>query len=186
MTSVVGLDLSLTSTGVCVIENGIVTELFHIPTAGKKGDTLIQRYARLDAIALQISDSIGDNDDLVVIEGPSYGSRGGSAHDRAGLWWMVVGECLAMGVPVAVCSPQGRAKYGVGKASAKEIVYEHSVARYQSILPHVVPDLSNGGGDEIDALLLADMGSRYLGHPLPVSPPDRALEALGGVSWPSV
>ena len=184
MTAVIGLDLSLTSTGVCSIEDGEIDCLFNIETTGTKADDLTARFTRLDSICFQILDFIKqDYTDLVVIEGPSYGSRFGAAHDRAGLWWMVVGDCLQREVPVAVVSPQGRAKYGTGKGNAKkDVVLAATIETYGDIAPTPIKK-----DDIADALLLASMGSRYLGRPVePQEPSVAHLEALQGVAWPRV
>lgn len=180
---VIGLDLSLTSTGGCLTIGGRVQEMWSIPTTGKKSATLEQRADRLGSIANRVIEYVkGDDTDLVVIEGPSYGSRFGSPHDRSGLWWLVVRDVLLEGVPVAVVAPQARAKYGTGSGgSKKDVVLAHVIERYADVAPKPKND------DEADALLLASMGSRHLGFPVePGELPEANLASLDGVAWPTV
>jgi crossover junction endodeoxyribonuclease RuvC len=114
--------------------------------------------------------------DLVVVEGPSYASTSPHTHDRAGLWWLVVGRLLNCGHRVAIAPPSSRAKYGTGKGNAgKDLVLASVVRRY--------PDVEVTGNDEADALLLAAMGARRLGAPIDDLPKTH-LAALSGVAWP--
>lgn len=184
--NVIGIDLSLTSTGLACIRAGRIDRLVNIKTTGKKSDTWADRAERLRHIGNEIAVEVEFEDpDLIVIEAPSYGSRFGSAHDRSGLWWSVV-QPLLVGldpIPVAMVAPQTRAKYGTGAGnSKKDVVFAHVKERYQSLT-----DQSIKNDDLADALLLAAMGSRFLDFPVePVDPPQANLAALGGVLWPSL
>lgn len=152
---VVGLDLSLTSTGIATAAYATT-----ITSDGHNGDTLTQRRARLGRIRQRI---IGHTTgaDLVVIEAPSYGSRGGSAHDRAGLWWLVVSALLHRGIAVIDVAPATRVKYATGSGildrTAKDRVLKAAIQR----LPI---DVANN--DEADAAWLCALGHDLLGQPL--------------------
>lgn len=185
--SVIGIDLSLTSTGLAtVLSTGELVDIHNVKSSGKKGDTREQRSARLFGLANEITDYIDrwrPNIDMVVIEAPSYGSRFGSAHDRSGLWWLVM---MALdhdfgGVPVAQVSPQGRAKYGTGAGNSKKpVVYAAVKDRYTDLAPRRIRN-----DDEADAILLAAIGARHLGYPIePAGLPEANLAALTGVLWP--
>ncbi|WP_405057032.1 hypothetical protein OG474_30390 [Kribbella sp. NBC_01505] len=184
---VAGLDLSLTSTGIAVICDGAPEFTHTVKSTGTKHDTLAQRYERLGRLSFEIADvAIGTADiDLAVIESPSYGSKFGSPHDRSGLWWAVVRELMAEDIPVATVSPQGRAKYGSGKGNAgKAVVFAAAVETYTP-LGFNIPN-----HDVADAVILAAMGSRHLGHPVADIDSSRAvdekkLEAMGGAAWPT-
>lgn len=181
---VVGIDLSLTSTGLVGTSNDRITHMHNIKTTGKKDDTLEQRSARIFGIANEVVDWIhGDGCDLVVIEGPSFGSKFGHAHDRSGLWWLVMTALIEDGYPVAQVSPQGRAKYGTGAGgSKKDVVLAHVKERYQGLVDFTIPN-----DDVADAILLAAMGARRLGVPVePADLPASNLAAMDGVLWPSV
>lgn len=179
MSAVLGLDLSLTGTGLAVVRGGEIRKLATVSTAGKKTDTLAMRKERLDTIHAEIFRELGVTwhlSSLAVVENPSYGSRFGSPHDRSGLWWRVVRELIHFGVPVATVSPQGRAKYITGDGrSKKDAVY--------AAAQQVWPDVQISNDNEGDALGLASMGSRYLGQPLE-DLPEKNLEAMDGAAWP--
>jgi crossover junction endodeoxyribonuclease RuvC len=158
----VGLDLSLTSTGVAVATpNGAITDRITskpVPNA--------------------------THADLVIIEGPSYGSTTPHQHDRAGLWWLVVADLRNLAYQVVEVPPSTRMRYATGRGNAnKDDVLSAVIRRY----PHV--DVN--GNDEADALILAAMGARHLGLPLegkvlagPILPLTH-LAAMDAVHWPN-
>lgn len=181
MTVVVGIDLSLTSTGLACVDDGAIVQTYNVKSKGHLKDSLALRGGRLQAIADEVVRWCSEGDcDLVVIESPSYGSQHGSQHDRSGLWWMVVSRLRKYGTPVATVSPQGRAKYGTGKGnSPKDEVLAAVIKRY--------PDVDITGNDIADACLLAAMGARYLGQPVKGERPSAAsLAAMAGAAWPEV
>ncbi len=181
---VVGLDLSLTATGVARVGQGALMlgrlEAVTLKTAGRRGDTWVQRAERLRGVRERIDAFVGVPQ-LLVVEGPSYGgsmSSSASMHDRSGLWWQVIGPLLELGVPVAVASPKSRAKYACGSGNGdKKAVLASMRARF--------PDVVIGNDNEADALALACMGARWLGEPLDLAEGYFAA-ALGGVEWPEL
>ena len=181
---VVGIDPSLTSTGLAHIDfEGNVTELYNLGRKGRRGEPLEERAERVYTLAQEIIEwtLAIETPQLVVIEAPSFGSQGGSAFDRAGVWWRVVGNLWAMGIPVAQVAPRTRAKYGTGDGrSDKKVVKAHVIETYTDILPSRIRN-----DDQADALLLASMGARHLGMPIePAGLPERNLEAMEAVVWP--
>lgn len=179
---VVGLDLSLTSTGVAVAtQDGAITD--RITTKPTPNATLRDRVARLGMMASLTCDH-AKGADLIVIEQPAYSRTGGSTHDRSGLWWLVVGKLSGL-YPVVEVAPTCRSRYATGRGNAsKDDVLSAVIRRY----PHV--DVN--GNDEADALILAAMGARHLGHPLerPGLKPMHALptphlKAMDAVHWPN-
>lgn len=175
---VMGIDLSLTSTGIALASEGTIVGLTRIQTTGKRADTLVQRQNRLYGITMKIRDLVHTySPDLVVIESPSYGSQHGSQHDRSGLWWLVVDRIISNGTLLATVTPNGRAKYATGKGNAsKDAVLAAVVKRY--------PEVEVTGNDVADAVVLAAMGSRYLGY-AGDCPPQANLDAMVGASWPT-
>jgi crossover junction endodeoxyribonuclease RuvC len=182
---VVGLDLSLTCTGVAVAtQDGAITD--RITSKPTKDATLRERVARLGMMAALTCDH-ATGADLIVVEGPSYGSTTGHQHDRSGLWWLVVGKLSGL-YPVVEVAPGTRMRYATGRGNAsKDDVLSAVIRRYHHI------DVN--GNDEADALILAAMGARFLGHPLerpvpgrplfPGSPlPQTCLAAMDAVTWP--
>lgn len=188
---VVGVDPSLTGTGIAVVDTDdvLVIATHTITSAGRKDATLTERRERIAYIAeRQIGDyalGLGDRRgetgraDLVVIEAPSLGqARQGGQFDRHGLWWLAVHRLHTLGIPVAAVAPNARAKYATGKGNAsKEQVLLAVARRY----PHVAVANNN----EADALALAAMGARHLSQPID-DLPQTHLEALVKVQWPPV
>lgn len=185
---VIGLDLSLTSTGIAVIEDGVYTDWRNVKTSGKKTDTYLDNVRRLDHVNSEIfhhMSSILDRGeiDLAVLEGPAYGSSLPSAHIRAALWWDVMDNLLdGWCLPVATVAPASRAKYITGNGKAdKKTVLAKARERYEIDGGPVIPN-----DDVADALGMADMGARHLGEPLV---PDselaaKCLESMEVVKWP--
>ncbi|MFJ4847588.1 hypothetical protein [Streptomyces sp. NPDC088733] len=165
---VIGLDLSLTCTGVAGAE---WTD--HIkPT--------MKGHFRLDYLITKIGDFIR-NADLVVIEGPSFGAGVKHRHeDLAGLRVMARHWCWKHHIPYAIVPPSNRAMYaaGSGRASKPE-VREAISERYGIELEGVAKY------DRADAYALAAAGLDWLGHPLAVVPPRNRL-ALNGCDWPDM
>jgi crossover junction endodeoxyribonuclease RuvC len=175
---IVGLDLSLASTGVAVADELGVLQVGQVRTK-PTGDGLIARRVRLRRIRTELRPWLVAAD-LVVIEGLAYASRSPHATERAGLWWLVVDQLLAEHVPVAVVSPTARAKYATGKGNAgKDQVLAAVVRRY--------PDVDVTGNDQADALVLAAMGARSLGCPIEAGGitglPKTHLDAMTKVAW---
>lgn len=174
---VMGIDLSLTSTGVALAANAAIVGSSRIQTTGKRADTLVQRQERLDGITTKIMGLVQVyQPDLVVIESPSYGSQHGSQHDRSGLWWLVVDSIISNGTPLATVTPNGRAKYATGKGNAgKDAVLAAVVKQYAEV--------EVTGNDVADAVVLAAMGSRHLGYAFD-GLSEAHLSAMDGASWP--
>ena len=169
---VVGLDLSLTGTGVAIIgEAGIRTHL--ITSKGKKGASLRERWERLDILANKIQQAIPEKV-LVVIEQPAYSQTGGSHHDRSGLWWLIV-HALNPWHTVVEVTPGTLKKFATGKGNAgKDEMLAAAIRRYPAA------DVVNN--NVADALHLAAMGARSLGHPLEADTV-KIAEAMAVTRW---
>lgn len=161
---VLGIDPSLTSTGVASV-NGYTLTHDRIDPKSRRGTV------RLHFIRENVLSWVTARTDLVVMEGPSYGSKGSGQHERGGLWWYLLLSLESTGVPVAIVPPTSRAKYATGVGNAgKDAVLVNVVRRYA-----VGSEVAN---DEADAVILAAMGARFLGHPLETSLPKANLAAM--------
>lgn len=163
-----GLDLSLTSTGVAGNAGWVETLK---PPAKLRGH---ERMAWLKAAILDHVRGV----DLVVVEGPSYGSgaqRQSGHHERAGLWWLVTHALWTADVPVAVAPPASVKKLATGKGNANKDDMVLAAARRF--------DWFAAGNDGADAVWLAAAGAEWLGVPM-VSLPQLNLTALAGIAWP--
>ena len=170
---VVGIDLSLTSTGLA--DNRGRTERVRTKPATTVPGTVRRLLDITEAVRgfadIWASLDIQDDADLVVIEGPSYGSTTGQQHTRGGLWWLVVSSLRDF--PILVVPPTTRAMYATGKGNAgKDEVLTSAIRRY--------PAYDITGNDVADAVVLAAIGARMLGHPIDDLPKThlRALDKL--------
>lgn len=172
---VLGIDPSLTGTGLAILQNDDIVKVLTVKPGLKRG------HERMDWILSFVSDAVGAGPlDLVVIEGPSYGSAAGQSghHERAGLWWIITRALHVRKLPYAVASPASRAMYATGAGNAgKQLVIDCMAQRY----PHARLRDDN----QADALTLAAMGVEYLGGEVPPGAP-RGKLALKKVMWPEL
>lgn len=172
--TVVGLDVSLVSTGVARLTGEDVTTGI-VTSTGRKKDNLAQRGTRLATIVTGVEPWLTPGA-LVVIEGPSFGSVGGSAWDRAGLWWALVQAAHTRDCDVAVVAPNTRAKWATGSGKSDKAAVAVAAAR-------LLPGVEFPASDAADAAILMLMGAQWLGH----RPQNKAREAcLQSVEWPTV
>ena len=173
---VIGIDLSMTSTGLAVIANGVIVTrtVKSKPDAG----TLRSFLARSALVAKQIDQAVMFTpNDLVVIEGMAFAAKSASLDKIHAHWWKVVETIceLVDQEPVVITSGQ-RCKYSTGKGnSKKDIVLAAVIKRY--------PQADPAGNDEADAVIFAAMGARHLGHPVEESLPLVNLDAMEAVRW---
>ncbi|WP_049568709.1 hypothetical protein [Nonomuraea sp. SBT364] len=172
---VIGLDISLTATG-------IASSTGWCHTIGLNGVTnlpLARRDAALKTLADDITNHIGATARLVVVEMPAYSRSGGGAHERSGLWWRVVHRLHLLGIPVVEVNPAHRGIYATGKSQPKKTEVVDAVARRW-------PAWETGGDDNAaDAVVLMAMGCDAIGHPFaPV--PAKHRSALDKITWPGV
>jgi Holliday junction resolvasome RuvABC endonuclease subunit len=163
---VIGLDLSLTCTGVAGVG---WTDIIRTKTRSD---------ARLDYLVTTIGSFIKAAD-LVVMEGPSYGHAGLGGHEElAGLRCAVRLWCYRHRIPYGVVPPSSLKLYGTGNGRATKGEIRSAVAdRYGHHTEGV------GRYDQADAYVALAMGLDWLGYRLAPAP-DRAAKALDGCAWP--
>lgn len=163
---VVGLDLSLSSTGVgCSL--GWVDRV-----QTKPGGNL---FGRLRLIESKVLHLVG-YPDLVVVEGLAFSRQTGQHLTRAGMWHLVMNGVDQRGIRWAEVSPTALKKYATGRGNAgKDEVLAAAVRRF--------PSIEVRGNDEADGLWLAAMGADHLGEPM-VEMPAVNRESLRKVVWP--
>jgi crossover junction endodeoxyribonuclease RuvC len=159
---VVGVDLSLTRTGVASCDAAVSIE-----STGRKDATLPQRQQRLRHLRQLVIAACerGGEPDLIVIEGPSYSSKNAaSQHDRSGLWWLLIDAFTIRGWRAIEVAPSTRMKYATGKGMVSKDVVLASAIKRLSI------DVTNN--DEADAAWLCALGHELLGSPIVDLPQD--------------
>lgn len=177
--NVIGLDLSLTSTGLAC------TCGIHRIKSHPRLE--VSRFSRFRLIQLGINHHVfgtteicgrGQRADLVVVEDLALSRTTGQHLTRAGLWHIVMEHIDNESIPYAIVSPTSLKKYVTGRGNAgKDEVLAAAIRRW--------PDAPINGNDEADAYALQAMGLDQLGHP-PAPMPMVQREALAKVHWPEV
>jgi Holliday junction resolvasome RuvABC endonuclease subunit len=161
--NVVGLDLSITATGVC----GHDTVATTWKLAASKGDTRLSTIADLTVRACNFCV------DLAVIEDLPTHAHG------AGITGMVHGAVRValqrLEVPYALVTPATLKKYATGKGNAGKP--DMAVALYKRTGLELADD------NQVDAFWLRAMGLDHLGAPL-VELPASQRDAMAKVAWP--
>lgn len=169
MTTYCGIDLSLTSTGVCVrYEDETVTRL----VTSKPAKTLDQTIDRLRYLTETVTGLV-PRYAHVAVEGPSYGSTTGHQHDRSGLWWLVVDALNRQRATIVSVPPKTRAMYATGNGSAGKDAVLAAMIRKHPLLP--IND-----NNVADAVALCDIAARYFGHPVD-DLPETHTRAMKGI-----
>jgi crossover junction endodeoxyribonuclease RuvC len=157
--AVVGLDLSLTGAGIAVEHEGQV-EVSVEGAKGRDGEPVTVRHRRIIDQSAKIATyitSISAQVDLVVTEGPSYSSKGGKPHDRAGLWWRTIGYFLDRGVEVVVVEPTLLKRFGAQTGNASKLtMIAKAIKRY--------PDVEIVDDNAADAAFLLEIGRRLASY----------------------
>jgi Holliday junction resolvasome RuvABC endonuclease subunit len=167
MTYVIGLDLSLTSTGVA---HGDTTASFQPKTKGME---------RLDGVLGFVLDAVGAAPDpFVVVEGYSFSSRNSHAHALGELGGVVRHELWRRSVPYVDVPPTCRAKFATGKGNAAKAEVVSAVSARTGLLW-----AGKGAEDQCDAWVLQEMGLTRLGRPRHQWPRAHTA-ALEAVKWP--
>lgn len=168
----VGLDISLTGTGVA-------SSAGWCKRVGRKDITkepLDLRLSHVDQLAGTILELVG-RPTLVLVELPAYSRAGGGSWERAWLWYKVIRSLRHAAVPVAEVHNQQRMVYATGKGSATKSAVVDAVARRW-------PQFATGGDDNLaDAAVMAAMGADRLGVPIGSVPASHRL-ALSRIAWP--
>lgn len=175
---VVGIDLSLTATGLACIDDtvGIITVDTRTLKSKPDDGTLCGRHKRLEAIASGVV-AFASPTSLAVIEGPSYSSAGRGTWDRAGLWWWVVSILHLTATPIVEVPPKTRAKWATNSGNASKSAVAVALGR-------MWPEVQLSDDNESDALALATIGAQIIG----IDVPKRAWQkdALSKLALPGV
>ncbi|WNI15552.1 hypothetical protein [Actinacidiphila sp. ITFR-21] len=175
---VIGLDLSLRSTGLAGADW----------TDAIRTTTVLTGPARITYLRREIRDRVKAAD-LAVIEGPSHGSALQTGHhEMAGLWWAVVCDLHAAGIPYAVVPPDCRTIYATGKARWAGEKSPQVKGRVRDVVRERYGVECEGPAryDRADAFILAAMGLDWLGYQLALVPVPSCSRGMDGVTWPAV
>lgn len=189
----VGIDPSLTSTGVAVLVDGRPAHYGRYGRPGQNGASYTTRSRRVRRMIREVTEAAfaGGKPDVFVIEEHPYAvGNQGNEFDRAAVWHGVFGNMDAREVPGVVVN-NSTAKAWVtgignpGKNGVIEVIDEWfaghidpPLAKWRKTVDH--PD------DVADALGFATMGAYKLGDPLPFEPKERHRTALALLPWPKI
>jgi Holliday junction resolvasome RuvABC endonuclease subunit len=163
---ILGLDLSLTSTGYCNNgEHGVIS-------VAKKGPE------RLFDISEKIKNIVLEKQiDVVIVEGYSFSSRNSQAHSIGELGGVVRVMLYLQGVPYVEVPPTCRAKFATGKGNAGKAEVISSISAKTGI---VFPN--PGSDDRCDAWVLEEMGLIRAGLGK-FEWPENNLSSMDKVDW---
>ncbi|MEW2302047.1 hypothetical protein AB0958_19075 [Streptomyces sp. NPDC006655] len=176
---VVGLDISLTATG-------IASSCGRTEVVGFKGSTskekitnlpIPRRRDELEALCARIITAVG-TPELVVIERPAPSRSGGGAHERAWLWWETYGRLIDQGIPVGFLAIQQLKLYATGKSTGSKGPVIDAVARRWPAWA------TDGDDNRADAVVLMAAGRDRLGEPL-ATVPKAHRAAIEKADWPT-
>lgn len=174
---VLGLDLSITATGICLPDGTTTT----IRTNPKTGDRRLVHIVNKVGIALNESpDGIGDGVDLVVIEEAPPGLKGSAIKAIHMVHGAVRLRLLDFNTPYVVINPTVLKAFATGSTSADKTAM--AMAAYKRADREFADDK---GGDQCDAWWLRTAGLDWYGQP-EFELPKAQRERLTKVDWPAL
>ncbi len=145
--NLVGLDLSLTSTGFCTeINYGVIT-------CKEKG---AERLSVISKMILSIVQEFVDP--VVVVEGYSFASRNSQAHSLGELGGAVRMRLWENNISYIEIPPTCRAKFATGKGNAGKSEVTSAISAKTGLV-----FTGGGAADMCDAWILREMALEYLG-----------------------
>lgn len=165
--AVIGLDLSITATGVA----DVMGDTFTIAGSAKDGDW------RIHTIASTVAVLAADGCDLVVLERLAQGRHGGNGLAAAQVMGAVKDRLMRAGCRYVEVPPATLKKFATGKGNADKT--DMALAAYKRA-GEEFPD-----SDQCDAWWLRVAGLTALGH-APFELPTVQVDALAKVDWPEV
>lgn len=173
---VVGLDPSLTGTGIAVVAGPGFIQTTTVTSSGKRGASLQARVDRLRKLKAAVLEWVPEGS-LVVVEGPAYSKGNAGTWDRAWFWGSLVSALAEHeGTDVVLCPPNIRAMYATGRGNAGKADVAMAVAKR-------FPQVDLHGDNETDALAMAAMGRRLIGEPID-NPPQTHTRAMKSLELP--
>ena len=169
MTAYIGIDFSLTATGVAVYRDGKWT-CATIKTETVEGiDGFLERIAY---IAREI-DRIAKPkfDDIIAIESPAFGAKSSNLDKMFGGWWLIVQHLNIMTLmPIITFAPTEVKKMATGNGGAsKEAVLINTI--------RMVPESPVDDNNQADATWLAVGASHSNDQPIVPFSPDTTKKA---------
>jgi Holliday junction resolvasome RuvABC endonuclease subunit len=184
---VVGIDPSLTATGIAIIRDGIPDQPTKIGYPGTSGASDADRARRCVALVREITTAVRRaQPDLVLIESPAYAQSLPSTCDRNFLWMALVHEFAVCGpMKYARITPTARAQFAAGNGHASKLSVINAVNGWWPHLNLRTEPASRMQDGEADAMVIATMGvAQYEPELLPFPILERQRNNLEAVAWP--
>lgn len=180
---ILGLDPSITSTGLAILDGATPVYRYHWGIDGHLTDGTLRRNRNLRMVVRHIGDVLaGLEFDVAAIEGRAHGARYGNPGEREALRQSLIslldgGRRDIRKVPMAFVNPKTRARWATGDGNADK---KAILAEVRSWWPgmHITSD------DEADAFVLGMMFAMKLGEPMPFEVTQRHRGGLEKVEWP--
>lgn len=173
---IMGLDLSLTRTGVALPDGSVTT--IRPRTRGCERMVEIR-----DAVLALCRDYVTEpipKADVVVLEGFSFGSNTRSVREIGGIGWVVRVALHEAGIPFAEITPATLKKFATGKGGGPGA---DKAAMQMAAVKRLGYDSDAPDDNEVDALWLRAAGLQHYGHPV-CQLPQAQIDALSPVIWP--
>lgn len=180
MGAVVGVDPSISSTGVVALGQHHIFERAASKPAGEELAPRLDRMRMQALKVLAVLDQVREVEeiDLIVIEGPAFGSNNNMTHMLSGFWWLLV-HGLEKAAPVAVVQPPTLKKFATGSGRAgKDEMLAAAIEAF--------PGAGIKNNDVADAAALAGMGAVHLGREFGGAFASSGLASVQVVHWPSL
>lgn len=179
--TVIGIDSSLTATGLASSRGWCEVIGYKRPRAKDPGITQLPHTERLTAmrnLLAAVTEAIG-TPHLAVMELPAPSRTGGGAHERGWFWWQIYNHLATHNIPVGLMTPNQRGLYATGKGTAgKGAVIDQVSRRF--------PTWTTDGDDNAaDAVILMAAGRDWLGHPITTMPKTHQA-AIEKATWPTL
>ncbi len=188
----VGVDPSLTSTGVGVLVDGELKGYGRYGRRGHHGESYRTRSNRIRRLRTEVwkAATVAGLPDLVVMEEHPYAvTVSASEFDRSGLWHLIFEAFDAREIPVmVVANTKGKAWVtGAGHASKLDMIGVIDQWYAGQMYKPLAAWRKNENADDVaDALGYATIGAYKLGDPLPFEPKERHRTALELLPWPKI
>lgn len=169
----IGLDLSLTSTGIAIGDTTWTIE----PKGLKGTERLVFLRNRITQAILARTDDVAMTP-LILVEGYSFASKNSHAHALGELGGVVRVDLWESGFPFVEVAPTVRAKFATGRGNAGKSEVVSAVSARTGIVWE-----GPGNEDRCDAWILQEIGLTHLGrarHEWPAT----HLAALDKIVWP--
>lgn len=186
MTRILGLDVSLTATGLAGMEltdDGWKLQTSRFKTTPHPSGNTRFLLNRMNMIRSHCRNT-ATWEDLVVMEGPAFASVGSSSKDLMGLWWLVYDGMCSVAREVVIVPPSTLKKWATGKGNASKGQVAVGIHRTFPQETFGV-DFAAVDDNEIDAVALAGIGChlRYRDS-APFDLPQYRTDALFGLRLP--